>query len=132
MTDTIGDTKRYPDLNPESLGPFSEESPEKVYNNFLITFGDYSIPEDRKSAGSNDETKGKKKEVPKGEKVSKNSKSKGSKSSKDSKDSSGGSKVSKASNPSKDSKPSGPSKSKKTKREPQKLEKAGKTQDMED
>ncbi|CAO4368230.1 unnamed protein product [Caenorhabditis nigoni] len=85
--------------------------------------GDKSIKED---------AEGKKKEVPKGEKVSKNSKSKGSKSSKDSKDSSGGSKVSKASNPSKDSKPSGPSKSKKTKREPQKLEKAGKTQDMED
>ncbi|UMM21255.1 hypothetical protein L5515_003014 [Caenorhabditis briggsae] len=60
MTNTTGDTKRYPDLNPESLGPFSEECPEEVYNNFLITFGDYSNPEetqeDRKSAGSNDET----------------------------------------------------------------------------
>ncbi|PIC40872.1 hypothetical protein B9Z55_008474 [Caenorhabditis nigoni] len=103
--------------------------------------------EDQRERLIGDEENGeekKKEDVPKGEKASKNSKSKGSKSSKNSKatrkaskDSkpskpSGGSKVSKASNPSKDSKPSGPSKSKKTKREPQKLEKAGKTQDMED
>ncbi|EGT57162.1 hypothetical protein CAEBREN_22861 [Caenorhabditis brenneri] len=61
MTDTneIGETKRYPELNPETLGDYSEKNFNEISNNFLIAFGDYSnFPveeEDRKSAGSNDE-----------------------------------------------------------------------------
>lgn len=59
MTDTNEETKRYPDLNPETLGDYSEKNFNETYNNFLIAFGDYSnFPveeDDRKSAGSNDE-----------------------------------------------------------------------------